>query len=83
MAMKEPEVAGAYVPVLDYDPETDTFRHTEVFLTQAEIDEDIAAIRAFLDDPVGITDDGELDRMSPDAVRAVRAELDAFAARRG
>jgi hypothetical protein len=46
-------------------------------------EEDIEAIRAFLDDPVGVTEDGELDRMSPEAVLAVRAELDALAASRG
>jgi hypothetical protein len=40
-------------------------------------EEDLAAVRAFLDDPEGATDDGELVHMSPAAVLAVRAELDA------
>lgn len=78
MAIKEPAATGAYVPVLDYDPETGTFRHMKMILTQAEFDEDIAAVRAFLDNPVGVTDDGQIDRMSPEAVLAVSAELDAI-----
>ena len=46
-------------------------------------EEDIQAIRTFLDDPVGVTDDGEIVRMPAEAVLAVQVELDALAASRG
>jgi hypothetical protein len=67
MATQEPDAGAAadeFAGILDDGPSP----------------EDLAAVRAFLDNPVGVTEGGERARMSHEGVLAVRTEFDAVAA---